>query len=286
MRENPPILLPPCLIDQYRVIFPTLDFSRIAFYEGIPRGVSGASGFTMSSGGPGRDIRIYLKSFDPRSRESFLLVAHELVHAVQIQGMVWRGRVPGSWVTYYMTHAIGRGGGVRNALENEAYSFTNGARGAGSGELRKYVNTHLRGTAPCAHATGAGPTPTPVGGESYVRAIESSLAPTKVASNVGHTWHSVINWPLAAIAGAFSVFGFSNTGGAVGALSGITAGTVGGLVAGARLGARGAAVAAVLGAYAGGIIGGAIGWGAGTVLSRPLDDRSICPRSEDPQHPV
>jgi hypothetical protein len=279
-------VLPPYLIDSCRLIFPTLDFSRIGFYLGIPRGVSGASGFTMSSGGPGSDIRIYLKSFDPYSQETFLLVAHELVHAVQIQGMVGGGRIPGSWVTYYITHAIGRGGGVTNALENEAYSFTNGARGAGSGELRKYVNTHLRGTAPCAHTTGAGPTPTTISGEPYLRAIEGSLAPTKVASSVGHTWRTVINWPLAVIAGAFSVFGFSNTGGAVGAIAGIAAGTAGGLIGGARFGARAAVLGASLGAYAGGIVGGAIGWSASTVVSRPLKDDAMRPRPEDTPKPT
>jgi hypothetical protein len=273
-------------MDSCTLIFPTLDFSRIGFYLGIPRGVSGASGFTMSSGGPGRDIRIYLKSFDPCSRETFLLVAHELVHALQIQGMVGGGRIPGSWVTYYTTHAIGRGGGVTNALEHEAYTFTNGARGAGSGELRKYVNTQLRGAAPCAHTPGAGPTPTTVGGEPYLHVIQTSLAPTKVASSVGHTWHSAINWPLAVIAGAFSVFGFSNTGGAIGAIAGIAVGTAGGLIGGARFGARAAVLGASLGAYAGGIVGGAIGWSASTVVSRPLKNDAMRPPPEDTPKPA
>jgi hypothetical protein len=278
-----PIVLPPCLIDSCRLIFPTLDFSRIGFYLGIPRGVPGASGFTMSSGGPGRDIRIYLQSFDPCSPETFLLVAHELVHALQIQGLVGRGRIPGSWVTYYTTHAIGRGGGVSNALEHEAYTFTNGARGAGSGELRKYLNTHLRGTAPCAHTTGADLTPTTIGGEPYLRGRQSSRAPTKGASSVGRTWRTVINWPLAVIAGSFSVFGFSNTGGAVGAIAGIAAGTAGGLIGGARCGARGVVIGASLGAYAGGIVGGAFGWCASTVVVRLLEDKALRPRLEDIQ---
>jgi hypothetical protein len=272
-------------MDAYMVVFPTLDFSRIAFYEGIPRGVSGASGFTMSSGGAGRDIRIYLEPYDPSSKETFLLIAHELVHAVQIQGMFGGGRIPGSWVTYYITHAIGRGGGVKNALENEAYTFTNGTRNGARGEIRQYVSTHLRG-ATRAHTKGAGSTPATTSGEPHLHLIQSGLAPTMAASSVGHTWHSVINWPVAVIAGAFSVFGFSNAGGAVGALSGVAAGAVGGLIRGARFGGQGAVTGASLGAYAGAIVGGAIGWCANTVLSRLLKDRAISPRSEDSQHPA
>ena len=35
-------------------------------------------------------------------------------------------------------------------------------------------------------------------------------------SRVGRTWCSLLNWPLSFIAGSYSIFGFSNTGGAIG----------------------------------------------------------------------
>ena len=82
-----PIALPSCLMDCCKVLFPKLDFSRIAFYIGLPPGASGANGFTMASGGPSPDIRIYLKTYEPCEKETFLVIVHELVHAVQIQGM-------------------------------------------------------------------------------------------------------------------------------------------------------------------------------------------------------
>jgi hypothetical protein len=254
-----PIELPPCLLDSCRVIFPTLDFSRIAFYIGIPSGIAGASGFTMSSGGAGRDIRIYLKTCDPRSRATFLLVAHELVHALQIQGMRGGGRIPGSWVSYYISHAIGRGGGVQNELENEAYSFTNGSSDR-NGVLRDFLDTHLRGAVPCAHEGSAGSTSTTTRTGSFAELLQKNEAPTKVTSVVGHASTALLTAPISTIAGAFSICGFSNTGGALGSLAGIGAGGIaGGILAGTRLGPIGAVCGAWLGAHAGAVTGGAIG---------------------------
>ena len=34
----PLVTLPPCLMDCYKVLYPNLDFSRIAFYSGMPSG--------------------------------------------------------------------------------------------------------------------------------------------------------------------------------------------------------------------------------------------------------
>ena len=222
----------------------------------------------MSSGGPGADIRVYLKTYDPCSTATFVLVAHELVHALQIQGMVGGGRIPGSWVTYYLSHALrggGRGGGRTNDLELEAYNFTNGRSGGGRGELRDFVDTHLRGTAPCSRTGSGSPTsttmPTTVRGQSYAEVLTTHGAPTKTTSSVGHTWYSLLTWPATIIAGAFSVFGFSSTGGALGALGGIVAGAVTGSVVGAlRRGPLGAVLGILTAAYTGGIVGGAIGW--------------------------
>src|SRR5690349_13660139 len=80
-----PISLPPCLMDCYKVLYPNLGFSRITFYEGMPAVAGSPEGFTMAPGGP--DINIYVREYLPCSKDTFLTIAHELVHAVQIQGM-------------------------------------------------------------------------------------------------------------------------------------------------------------------------------------------------------
>jgi hypothetical protein len=95
-------------MDACKVLFPNLDFSRITFYEGMPPGAD-AKGFTMSSGGPEPDINIYIKDYAPCSKGTFLTIAHELVHAVQIQGMIGGGHIPGSWGAYYTSHYLGCG---------------------------------------------------------------------------------------------------------------------------------------------------------------------------------
>src|SRR3954453_6672873 len=123
-----PIALRPCLMDCCKVLFPKLDFSRISFYEGMPAAAGSPKGFTMCPGGSG-DINIYIGQYLPCSEETFLTIAHELVHAVQIQGMTGGGYIPGSWATYYISHFLGctgRGSDCANELEKEAYDFANG----------------------------------------------------------------------------------------------------------------------------------------------------------------
>ncbi len=271
-----PISLPPCLMDCCEVLFPKLDFSRIVFYSGLPLGVSDADGFTMSSGGPSPDIRIYLQTYDPCTKDTLLVISHELVHAVQIQGMIGGGHIPGSWATYYMSHFLGcgwRGGGCDNALEKEGYDFSDGGGGKvvcdGAGKLRTFIDTQLGGAAPC-ECKLAWPTPTNIGGQDYAEVLRANPALVMNKSRVGRTWCSLLNWPVAIIAGGYSVFGFSNTGGSIGAGIGIVAGGIaGGILGGILGGPLGAALGAMLGAYLGGLIGGAIGSFIDNLLSGP-----------------
>ena len=111
-----PITLPSCLMDCYTVLFPKLDFDRVAFFSGLPSAVEalGPDGFTEAPGnGPPPDIHVYIKSYDPCSEENFLTIAHELVHVVQIQGMTGGGHIPGSWAAYSpRTCLAARGGGT------------------------------------------------------------------------------------------------------------------------------------------------------------------------------
>ena len=82
------ISLPSCLMDCYKALYPRLDFSRVAFYSGLPSlaSLGGPDAFTMASGAASSDIRMYIKDYEPcgkapLAKETFLLIAHELVHA-------------------------------------------------------------------------------------------------------------------------------------------------------------------------------------------------------------
>jgi len=261
------IALPSCLMDCCKVLFPKLDFSRIAFYHGLPLGVS-ADGFTMSSGGPSPDIRIYIDTYDPCSNDTFLDIAHELVHAVQIQGMTGGGHIPGSWATYYLSHYMGcggRGGDCDNALEKEGFDFSDGGGDKpecdGQGKLGTFIYTVLGGAAPCECTLQPWPTPNTIGMQTYADALRAAPDLVMTESRVGRTWCSLLNWPLSFIVGGYSIFGFSNTGGGIGAGIGTVAGgIIGGIIGGIYGGPLGAGLGALLGAYLGSIIGGAIGW--------------------------
>lgn len=268
--------LPSCLMDCYTTIYPKLNFSRVGFYSGLPFPVNlyGRGGFTMCPGGwieP--DIHVYIPSYDPNAKssdtvgpcnqENFLTIAHELVHVIQIQGMIGGGHIPGSWAAYYASHALGcwwRGSACRNDLEKEAYDFANGCPpDYTGGTLRAFVNNNLPGEAPC---TGC-PTPTPTPG--FLDAwMNKTAAPVKTSSNVGRTWCSLLTFPLDIIAGVYSIFGFHNTGGAIGAMIGAIGGAILGLLGGGPLGAI---LSSLLGALIGGAVGSVIGSIVNTISS-------------------
>jgi hypothetical protein len=267
------ISLPSCLMDCYKVLYPKLDFSRVAFYSGLPSFVSlgGPDGFTMASGAASPDIRMYIKDYepcgkDPLGKETFLLIAHELVHVVQIQGMLGGGRIPGSWMAYYTSQIFNctRGWGTcSNLLEEEAYAFANGtvAQWCGAvGQVRGFVDATVPVTLPCDCSQEPWPVANSIGGESYAQALHDAGL-SKTESDVGRSWCSLLFWPLSLIAGAFSIFGFSNLGGAIGAGVGtVVGGILGGLIGAILGGPLGAVIGALVGAVIGGLIGGAIGW--------------------------
>ena len=264
------VTLPACLMDCYKVLYPNLDFSRVAFYSGLPTGLSAPDGFTMASGAAIPDIRVYIKDYKPCIKDIFLTIAHELVHVVQIQGMLGGGRIPGSWTAYYTSHFLGcagRGSKCDNELEKEAYDFANGSCGT-AGKVRDYVDTALFGTLPCNCAAAPWPIANPIGAQTYAEALQANPDLVKTSSSVGRTWCSLLNWPAALIAGAFSIFGFSNTGGAIGAALGtVTGGVLGGLLGFLLGGPLGAVIGALVGAVIGGIVGGAIGWAINGIVN-------------------
>src|SRR2546429_7179568 len=97
---------PACLMDAFHVLFPTLDFSRISFYEGMPFPLdTGQGGITIASVGLSSEIKIYLTDgrYNSCTQDTFLLLSHELVHALQIQNSFLGGKIPGWWVFGYVT---------------------------------------------------------------------------------------------------------------------------------------------------------------------------------------
>ncbi len=268
------VSLPSCQMDAYKALYPELDFSRVGFYSGLPSVISlaGPDGFTMASGAASPDIRVYIKDYEPCGQDTFLNIAHELVHVIQIQGMLGGGHIPGSWTAYYTSQTLNctRGWSTcSNRLEKEAYDFANGLPSANcgaEGKVRDFV--YGIGVPPCNCTRAPWPVANPVGGQSYAGAIKAAGL-VKTGSDVGRTWCSLITWPASLIAGAFSIFGFSNLGGAIGSGAGVViGGIIGGyfgFVLGAILGgpigaAIGAFLGALLGSIIGGLIGGAIGW--------------------------
>jgi len=119
-------------MEAYRCVYPSIDFSRVHFFQGLPLLVDrGQQGITLPSV-PG-DINVYIRPgiFDPCDLETFLLLAHELVHVLQIQDSVGSGYIPGSWVMNYVSCYLASGFKSErgNCYEDEAYSFANGADG-------------------------------------------------------------------------------------------------------------------------------------------------------------
>ena len=119
------IMLPDCLFNAYAVLFPTLDFTRVSVFDGIPFPYTSfvKNGITLTSGVS--DINIYLSSglFNPCSLSSFALLGHELVHALQAQQGFLGGQL-NSWIfgytwCFFSSFSSGRG----NAFEDEAYAF-------------------------------------------------------------------------------------------------------------------------------------------------------------------
>src|SRR6266566_1585980 len=121
------IFLPDCLTHAYHKMFPNLDFSRVSFFEGIPFPFNtGQAAITLTSGR--HDINIYLQNgtYDPCSQTTFVTLAHELVHAMQIEkelpdlpfSNIWIARYVACTITGFSTTDSGG-----NALENEAYAY-------------------------------------------------------------------------------------------------------------------------------------------------------------------
>jgi hypothetical protein len=111
------IVLPACLMDAYRLIFPDLDWDRITFYEGIPFPLGASNAIAVPKLFA---TEIYLKEgkYDPCAKSTFVRIAHELVHAMQYQtaATAWVARL--QYLTCFFGHGIGHK--YDNCYEREA----------------------------------------------------------------------------------------------------------------------------------------------------------------------
>lgn len=129
------IELPSSLLKTLRFLFPTLDFDRVAFFEGIPWPIclGNLEGIAIPAPLSTGMAHVYLtaSSYLPDSEESFLLLAHELVHVLQIQRSLTKGYGLGlanPGVVSYLTCWLSSGfsSGRANRFEREAYDYANG----------------------------------------------------------------------------------------------------------------------------------------------------------------
>jgi hypothetical protein len=149
------VVLPDCLLECYQFLYPTIDFSDLHIYDGIPYpwGLGPEAAITLTWGF-GMGIHIYLKSgqwggpcgaSDPGGElngfDTFLVIGHELVHVLQIMDLPFRAL----WIAYYLKKFIASGFNwdCTNVLEREAYEHANGCIGPGGegGDLRNCVET-------------------------------------------------------------------------------------------------------------------------------------------------
>src|SRR6266700_3767936 len=138
------IQLPPCLDETYRFLYPTIQWVRVRFFLDLPVGVNvlGQPAITLSSGATPINVYIRRDSYDPCSEGTFLILAHELVHVLQIQDLPFAGIVPGTWTSKYITCWLASGFKTQegNCLEDEAYLHANGyPANPEAGQLRQCI---------------------------------------------------------------------------------------------------------------------------------------------------
>jgi hypothetical protein len=303
--------LPDCLSKVYQFLFPTLNWSRIHFFDGIPFPLNrGQGGITIASVGFSSDINIYIQEGlyypcssvpgdGPQAQESFLALAHELVHALQIQQMLGSGYIPGSWITKYVTCFLtSLSADCDNEIEQEAYEYANGCPDSCGGDLRRCLaaaglgptnlsdlcNNQTGKVGPCDclgvppfRDTQIGVTPDV---QTFLEAIQNScpLIPKREASSTIDVWSCIgklcrqipvigciLGFAALVVSFLFSLIaifalpGLTNTSGRIGASAGAIAGGIYGGIVGCAFGPVGCVIGAVVGAIVGAIVGAFIG---------------------------
>jgi hypothetical protein len=125
------VSLNPSLAAALAELFPTLDWNRIGFFVGIRWPFCAGDEAAIALPGGLSAIRIYIRAdcYEPATHRFFLLCAHELVHALQIQSSPLRGRGLGllnAFAFYYLTGFLKTWSAAPqrgNRHEDEAYAY-------------------------------------------------------------------------------------------------------------------------------------------------------------------
>src|SRR5215470_18064057 len=114
----------------YACIFPTIQFEFVRFFLGLPfpQNLGTESAFTEQVGDQQQRVHIRESAYDPCSEPTFLTIAHELVHVLQIQSLPSAPGLAGFQSTTCFI-ASGFSSEAGNCLEEEAYRFANGLPG-------------------------------------------------------------------------------------------------------------------------------------------------------------
>lgn len=139
------ILPPECLVDLLRFVYPTIDWSRVSFYDGWPHviGLSSARAITLPGSYTLRGVNIYFKRghWDPFTCDGLSVIVHEGFHVLQIRD-VMEGRGLGlarPFVVQYL--ACWASNGFRynsHSMEEVAYDV--------AGRARSLFDTRCKGT--------------------------------------------------------------------------------------------------------------------------------------------
>ena len=234
------IALPVCLLDVYKSLFPELNFGKLAFFRGtpwyLPRSMTGFA-FPASFGMGTVNIYVRKDMYEPCSKKTFLLIAHELVHALQFQQSGFGVGLFSFGLANYVACALAAGsfvGDHDHPAEREAYDYADGT--APVGMLRACIDSPAA-IRPCDCSGNAGSKPNATFYETLISrcpSITKSSATETFGSRAGRT---------------------SSIGAAMGAALGVGVGSLLGGLIGALIGAAGGATFGALWGFTSLVIG-------------------------------
>jgi len=234
------IALPVCLLDVYKSLFPELNFGKLAFFRGtpwyLPRSMTGFA-FPASLGVGTVNIYVRDDMYEPCSKKTFLLIAHELVHALQFQQSGFGVGLFSFGLANYVACALAAGsfvGDHDHPAEREAYDYADGT--APVGMLRACIDSPAA-IRPCDCSGNAGSKPNATFYETLISrcpSITKSSATETFGSRAGRT---------------------SSIGAAMGAALGVGVGSLLGGLIGALIGAAGGATFGALWGFTSLVIG-------------------------------
>jgi hypothetical protein len=255
-------------MEAYKLIFPDLKWDEITFYKGLPFPVQHGSGNAITIPKLGA-TEIYIREprYVPCTPSTFTLIAHELVHAVQVQSAATRWLARLSYLTCFFADGIWHK--YDNCYEREARA------------LQEWLGG--RSGYPCDCAGGGSPTRVfssaigPLIDTSYIAQLRLDLATTEsqwvkrdtdcslgdcFGSNIFGIAKGLLSFVVALIINVVGTFYFEGPFSQWTTVTGVVGGGLYGAALatgfGAVAGGGGFLLTVFLGAVGGGIIGGLV----------------------------